>query len=248
MAQSLFVDNSCSFDMFSSSSGHGLMIVNEHVVDEYSMMEDFPTPPKLPSACSPFAAALDKDDETATELTSYQLRKRQWNDFQLDSEYDSEGEDDVLSFQDSSKLLMNRMFSYRLLFLSRQADGMQYELAVLSTLGGAYHLCNKPHGALYLAHRLEMLGQRLGSYALTMKAKGFIAVNIGLLGEENKALKMLSGLKHEAAQANSTEMTHFFGALRSWLKNQNKEKHVKHGSTEVGSADKSIDNGYHQTL
>lgn len=59
-------------------------------------------------------------------------------------------------------LAMNKSFAYRLANLRRQGAALQYELAVLTTLGGAYHLCNHPREALMLSHRLEILGNKLG--------------------------------------------------------------------------------------
>ena len=41
-------------------------------------------------------------------------------------------------------LPMNNGFGGRLARLQRDAMTLQYHIAVLSTLGGAHHLCNKP--------------------------------------------------------------------------------------------------------
>jgi len=130
-------------------------------------------------------------------------------------------------FSDDGHLMINKMFAYRLIFLDQQAWQMQYELAVLSTLGGAYHLCNHPQQALYLAHRLEMLGRRLGSSQLTLKAQGFKAINIGLLGNENLAFKQLKNLRIESQKTDSAEMARFFRALWNWLHTQRKLRHTE---------------------
>jgi hypothetical protein len=123
-------------------------------------------------------------------------------------------------------LFMNKPFAYRLIYLEQQAKKLQYELAVLSTLGGAYHLCNHPQEALFLAHRLELLGIKLGAPQLILKAKGFKAVNIGLLGDEKRACNILTGLKEEAAKVESEELEYFFRALKIWLKSQKKYGHL----------------------
>jgi hypothetical protein len=56
---------------------------------------------------------------------------------------------------------------------------IQYNLACLSTLGGAYHLCNHPETALVIAIRQEMYAKKLGSTSVALRAKVFQAVNLG---------------------------------------------------------------------
>lgn len=73
-----------------------------------------------------------------------------------------------------------------------------------------------------------------GSNSLVLKAKGFKAVNIGLLGDSKRALSMLRLLTQDAAKANSEEMQHFFHALRVWLKNQQKYAH-QNGTTNIAA-------------
>lgn len=67
--------------------------------------------------------------------------------------------------------------------LEKEAIIIQYQLAYLSTLGGAYHLVNKPHVALQIAKRQEYIGRRLGSTNLLVRAKVFQAVNMHIMGE-----------------------------------------------------------------
>lgn len=86
----------------------------------------------------------------------------------------------LLHAQTSPPLLkMNKGFAQRLLYLRAQASHMQYQMACLNTLGGAYHLCQYNQDAFLIAKRQEQLGRRLGSTSMVLRAKGFCAINIG---------------------------------------------------------------------
>jgi hypothetical protein len=118
-------------------------------------------------------------------------------------------------------LRMNKSFGYRMLRLQIEAGRMEHEFAYLSTLGGAYHLCDNPHVAYAIAVKQENLGVRLGSKALVLRARGYQAINIGLLGDGTNALKMLKQLERVSRSGHGTEvLTQFLNASRKWLKLQ----------------------------
>ncbi len=71
--------------------------------------------------------------------------------------------------------------------LQNEAHIIQYQLACLSTLGGAYHLCNKPMVALAISIRQEAIGRKLGSTMLIVRAKVFQAVNLKILGRDKES-------------------------------------------------------------
>jgi hypothetical protein len=86
-----------------------------------------------------------------------------------------------------SKFSFNFRFGSYLRKLEKEAIIIQYQLACLSTLGGAYHLCNKPQVALEISLRQEMIGRKLGSTLLIVRAKVFQAVNLRLLGRRRES-------------------------------------------------------------
>lgn len=90
------------------------------------------------------------------------------------------------------KIFFNFRFGSYLRKLEKEAIIIQYQLACLSTLGGAYHLCNKPRVALAISIRQEMIGRRLGSTLLIIRAKVFQAVNLWLLGHSHESNKAFS--------------------------------------------------------
>ena len=119
---------------------------------------------------------------------------------------------------DSIYVPMNRSFGRRLNRLCWEAIEIQYNLACLSTLGGAYHLCNHPKTALAIAIRQEMFARKLGSTSVILKAKVFQAVNLGLLGWGKECTAMFRYCKREASKEGWTEMSGFVKASRKWLK------------------------------
>ena len=120
--------------------------------------------------------------------------------------------------EDSVHVPMNRSFGRRLNRLCWEAIEIQYNLACLSTLGGAYHLCNHPKTALAIAIRQEMFARKLGSTSVILKAKVFQAVNLGLLGWGKECTAMFRYCKREASKEGWTEMSGFVKASRKWLK------------------------------
>ena len=136
--------------------------------------------------------------------------------------------DKTLTVKDSPSLLlnpkastvfipMNRSFARRLNRLVWEAIEIHYNLACLSTLGGAHHLCNHPEAALVIALRQEMFARRLGSTSVMLRSKVFQAVNLGLLGKVKESASMFRLCKQQALQEGWTEMSGFVEASRRWL-------------------------------
>jgi hypothetical protein len=120
----------------------------------------------------------------------------------------------------TDRMPLNMSFCYRLRRLERDAKYMQYLLACLSTLGGANHLCNKPHIALILARQQEFLGYRLGSLELIIRARVFQAVNYAWLGNQSLAFAMLKQCKALAIRDGRESCLHFVVTMKWWLKQE----------------------------
>ena len=109
-------------------------------------------------------------------------------------------------------------FGRKLMRLQRDAMILQYNIAVLSTLGGAHHLCNKPEGALVLACQQEMVAKQLGSATLLIRSKVFQAVNLGLLEKKRQANSMFRHCEMLVQKEGWTNMSNFVDASKNWLK------------------------------
>ena len=92
-------------------------------------------------------------------------------------------------------ILFNMGLSWRLKCLEYKAMFIQYQLACLSTLGGAYHLINCPKAALSTALQQERVAALLGSTALLVRARVFQATNYHLLGLQKRARRTFRGCK-----------------------------------------------------
>lgn len=112
---------------------------------------------------------------------------------------------------------INKLFSRRLNRLIWEAIEIQYNLACLSTLGGAYHLCNNPETALIIAIRQEMFARKLGSTSVIIRSQVFQAVNLGLLGKPKECATMFRHCNRQALREGWTEMLGFVDASRKWL-------------------------------
>ena len=109
-------------------------------------------------------------------------------------------------------------FGRKLMRLQRDAMILQYNIAVLSTLGGAHHLCNKPEGALVLACQQELVARQLGSSTLLLRSKVFQAVNLGLLEKKRQANLMFRHCEMMVQKEGWTNMSNFVDASKNWLK------------------------------
>jgi hypothetical protein len=127
---------------------------------------------------------------------------------------------------------LNRSFTRRLNSLIFEAMDIQYNLACLSTLGGAYHLCNYPKTALIISIRQEMFAKKLGSTSVMLRSKVFQAVNLGLLGKEKESASMFKYCLEKSKKEGWTDMSSFVEASRSWLDIEQSLKKKKNGSPE----------------
>lgn len=121
--------------------------------------------------------------------------------------------------EDQNHQPINLSFAIRLRNLHKQQLYLQYVLACLSTLGGAYHLTAKPKTALAIAQYQEAVGYRLGSYQIIIRAKVFQAVNLGILGHRRKSNLLFKSLKVLLIQYQADEtLISFVISSRDWLK------------------------------
>lgn len=139
---------------------------------------------------------------------------------------------------------MNRSFGRRLNRLCWEAVEIQYNLACLSTLGGAYHLCNHPETALVIAFRQEMFARKLGSTSVILRAKVFQAVNFGLLGRRKECAATFRYCTKEASKEGWTEMSGFVEASRKWLEVELQQQLLLKLEAENGQ-DQSCREGVH---
>ena len=112
--------------------------------------------------------------------------------------------------------LFNFGLAKHFLWLEKRAIEIQYQLACLSTLGGAYHLCNNPKVALAIAFKQEKVGHALGSSAVVIRSKVFQAVNWGLLGQRRHCEAVFAHCKQLASRNNWADMFTFVKASELW--------------------------------
>ena len=130
--------------------------------------------------------------------------------------------------------VINLEFSKKIRSLEMRGMVIQYQLACLSTLGGAYHLTNRPETAFIIAHKQEMVGRLLGSLSIVIRAKVFQAVNLSLLGYPKISRKVFAACKRAAKNNSWTGMLAFVEASEVWLAGQNalKDKSFDHMNGE----------------
>jgi len=114
----------------------------------------------------------------------------------------------------------DRCFGDRLRSLERNAMHIQYLLACLSTLGGANHLCNRPIEALALARRQELVGRRLGSTSVIIRAQVFQAINQALLGNVQVSRQMFKSCLQSARKEEWLNLEVFVLASKNWLERE----------------------------
>lgn len=114
---------------------------------------------------------------------------------------------------------IDRCWNGRLIRLGNEAAHMQYLIAYLSTLGGAYHLCNHPKTALGIARKLEAVALRIGSTVHLVRSRTYQAVNLYLLGRKNNARYFLTASKETARQSGNAQLISFVEASENWLQN-----------------------------
>ncbi|KAJ1435571.1 hypothetical protein B484DRAFT_268821 [Ochromonadaceae sp. CCMP2298] len=126
--------------------------------------------------------------------------------------------------ENPARVVFNLRFGKRLRTLEIQGREVQYQFACLSTLGGAYHLCNHPWTAFILAKKQEALGRMIGSSSITLRAKVFQAVNFSLMGRSKTSRKIFGECRREAAKHSWTDMLGFVEASELWLAGQEQER------------------------
>lgn len=126
-------------------------------------------------------------------------------------------EEDRASTKQAFEIDIDRCWNGRLIRLGNEAAHMQYLIAYLSTLGGAYHLCNHPKTALGIARKLEAVALRLGSTVHLVRSRTYQAVNLYLLGKKNNARYFLAVSKESAKQSGNTQLISFVEASEKWL-------------------------------
>jgi len=142
----------------------------------------------------------------------------------MDSDTNAERDENrhlLITSQDASCYLEPKhnvgfAWSERILKVLKLYIHTQYELACLSTLGGAYHLCNRPQQALALAIRQERVGKTRGIPSITIRAKIFQAINHGLLGRKSKALRLFDDARRDANSISDVNLMHFCEASLLW--------------------------------
>lgn len=108
-------------------------------------------------------------------------------------------------------------FDWRIRKLLAEQQFIQYQLAYLSTLGGAYHLCNKPHVALVIAARQELVGRKMNSYTIIIRARVFQAVNMRLLGKRKRSKDLMRSAYCLLDRSGLDNLRSFVTASHQWL-------------------------------
>mmetsp|Transcript_6686 Transcript_6686/g.12883 ORF Transcript_6686/g.12883 Transcript_6686/m.12883 type:complete len:190 (-) Transcript_6686:1743-2312(-) len=108
----------------------------------------------------------------------------------------------------------------------------QYELACLSTMGGAYSICRYPKEALQIAKRQELIGIRMGSKQVQCHAKLYQYINLIFMGRKKAGLRMLEAAKEQANELESDSVRKHCDVTENWLKNEIKYKYSHKGGTD----------------
>lgn len=103
----------------------------------------------------------------------------------------------------------------RLVSIHNHAIIVQYNIACLSTMGGAYHLCNHPKSALAVARRQEAIGHHIGSSSIILRSMLHQYVNLTQL-KRKLSRKMLQTAKTFAA-SQGADMEALCKATEDWV-------------------------------
>lgn len=153
------------------------------------------------------------------------------------SEMTTENDSEIMKFSKEGKLLKSVesecASDVKLLCLTSKPDyawayclnkvilmGMtyQYLLAYISTLGGAYHLCDQPVVAMKLANMMCFLGSLVGNDALIVKANIYRAVNFSDMGHTQVALLTVKRCKRISNRRNWSSLIGFCDAVEHYIK------------------------------
>ena len=135
----------------------------------------------------------------------------------------------LILVDNSDKLNIDNYMVYarRLNSVIRLARYISYQLACLSTLGGANHLCDKPKTALKIAMRQEFIGLAIGSTSIVIRSKVYQAVNYGLMKKANKSKKIFTECEEDALLQGWSSLIDFVKASKIWLQNELEYKKLK---------------------
>jgi hypothetical protein len=132
-----------------------------------------------------------------------------------------EGSPIVWSQQSQITAIIEPDYSWmkKLLRLQKTALMAQYQLAFLSTLGGAYHVCSQPKVAYQLACQQELVGRQIGSTSIVIRAKLFQYANLALLHSNRKAQQALKDARL-LAYLFDKDMLPFCETIEKWVSSQ----------------------------
>ena len=99
-----------------------------------------------------------------------------------------------------------------------------YQLACLSTMGGAYSICQYPLEALRIAQRQEQVGLRVKSKQIQCHAKLYQYINLIFLGKKKAGLRMLQAAKLQAEELDGDSIRKHCDVTENWLNNEIKYK------------------------
>ena len=119
------------------------------------------------------------------------------------------------------------VYARRLNIVIRIARYISYQLACLSTLGGANHLCDKPKTALKIAMRQEFIGLAIGSTSIVIRSRVYQAVNYGLMKKANRSKKIFTECEEDALVQGWSSLIDFVKASKIWLQNELEYKKLK---------------------
>lgn len=127
----------------------------------------------------------------------------------------------LIELRKKPMVVFNMKFSCRLNTMNKFTKEVSYQLACLSTLGGAYHLINDPNKAFMIAVKTEWIGRLIGSSELLVKANVYKAVNLGLKGGKRECKKLLKQCRRYASPYINSNMVEFIDRSESWLRINN---------------------------
>lgn len=107
------------------------------------------------------------------------------------------------------------------------------QLACLSTMGGAYSICQYPKEALQIAKRQELIGIRMGSKQVQCHAKLYQYINLIFMGRKKAGLRMLKAAKEQAEELESDSVRKHCDVTENWLKNEIQYKYSHKGGTDT---------------
>jgi hypothetical protein len=132
---------------------------------------------------------------------------------------------EILCKVSTQPFIINFGLCGRLIRLQNFALRIQYQLACLSTLGGAYHLCNHPALSLKLARQQELVGKHVCSNSIIIRSKIFKAINHGLLGNIRKSKKIFNSVKKLLKETDSNnDLSRLVVASENWLQAHERKK------------------------